>query len=332
MNKRILIAGGVAVLVVGGLLFSGAGGSANPLAPRPTPTAILALSEIDATVSASGTLLPAKRANLAFKTGGQVTQVSAKTGDKVKKSDPLIKLDAADLEANVASAQIGVDSAKAQLAKLRAGAAKEDIAIAKANLDRATSALRDAQAAYDKVKGNEFIGMLPQSRALEAAYQDITTAQARYDQVLKGASADDLKIAEIAVSAADVRLNQAKTALAATLLVAPFDGTVVDVKIKEGEFVSPGAPIVSLGDLTTLQIETDDLSETNIGRVQIGQAVKVSFEAMPGKIFNGKVAHIAPIATAKSGGTNFTVTITLDALDAVLRWGMTGHVEIKTKP
>ncbi|MBI3913749.1 MAG: efflux RND transporter periplasmic adaptor subunit [Chloroflexi bacterium] len=331
MSKRFLIVGGVLVLIVGGLLFSGAGGSANPLAPKATPTAILALSETDTIVSASGTLLPAKRANLAFKIGGQVVQASLKTGDKVKKGDTLIKLDSAELEANVASAQTGVDSAKAQLTKVRAGATKEDVTIAKANLDRATSALRDAQAAYDKVKGNEFVGMMPQSRTLEAAYQDFTTAQARLDQVLKGASADDVKIAEISVSAAETRLNQARIVLASTLLVAPIDGTIVDVKIREGEFVSPGVPVVVLGDLSTLQIETDDLSETNIANVQVGQPVKITFEAIPGKIFNGKIAQIAPIATAKSGGTNFTVTVTLDALDPILRWGMTGHVEISTK-
>ncbi|MBI3538549.1 MAG: efflux RND transporter periplasmic adaptor subunit [Chloroflexi bacterium] len=331
MNTRIIIPIVVLAAVGGFFLFSGGGGSANPFAAKPTPTAIIALSDIDSLVSASGTLLPAKRANLAFKTVGQVIQVAVKQGDKVKKGDALVKLDSAELEANVASAQAGVDSAKAQLAKLRAGATKEEVTIAKANLDRATSALRDAQAAYDKVKGNEFVGMLPQSRTLEAAYQDITTAQARYDQVLKGASADDLKIAEIAVSAAEARLKQAQSALAAATLTTPFDGTIVTVNIREGEFVAAGVPILTLGDLTTLQLETDDLSETNIARVSIGQTVNVTFEAIPGKIFKGKVTQIASIATAKSGGTNFTVTVIIDNLDAALRWGMTGHVEINTK-
>jgi HlyD family secretion protein len=333
MNKRIVAIGVIAIVLIAGyFLTSGSGGgTAIPFAPKPTPTAIAALADLDTIVSASGTLLPAKRANLAFKTIGQVMQVAVKQGDRVKKGDVLVKLDTADLDANVAATQAGVDAAKAALAKIRAGATKEDVEIAKANLDRAASGLKDAQAAYDRVAGDPWVGMLPQARGLEAATQDYRTALARYNQVLKGATAEDIKVTETNVSAAEARLAQARSALAAATLTAPFDGTLATVNVREGEFVTMGVPLIVIGDLTTLQLETDDLSETNIARVTIGQTVKVTFEAMPGRIFNGKVTQIAPIATAKSGGTNFTVTVVLDALAPELRWGMTGHVEINTK-
>ncbi len=332
MNKRLVAIGVIAIVLIAGyFLTSGGGGGANPFAPKPTPTEIVALSDLDTIVSASGTLLPAKRANLAFKTVGQVTQVAVKQGDRVKKGDVLVKLETTDLDANVAAAQAGVDAAKAALTKIRAGATKEDVEIVKANLDRAASALKDAQAAYDRVAGDPWVGMLPQARQLEAATQDYRTALARYNQVLKGATAEDIKVTETNVSAAEARLAQAKSALAATTLTAPFDGTLVTVNVREGEFVAMGVPLIVIGDLTTLQLETDDLSETNIARVGIGQPVKVTFEAMPGRIFNGKVTQIAPIATAKSGGTNFAVTVVLDGLVPELRWGMTGHVEINTK-
>ncbi len=334
MNKRIII-GVVVLAAVGGffLLNSGGGGGANinPFAAKPTSTAVVALSDIDNIVSASGTLLPAKRANVAFKTGGQIVQVTVKQGDKVKKGDLLAKLDTVDLEANVLAAQVGVDTAKASLAKLRAGATREDVEIAKANYDRAASALRDAQAAYDRVAGDPLVGLLPQSRQLEAATQDYRTAVARYNATIKGATPEDIKITETNVSAAEVRLTQAKTALSYATLTAPIDGTLATVNIREGEFVAMGAPVIVMGDLGTLQIETDDLSETNIARVKISQAVKVTFESMPGKNLTGKVTQIAPIATQKSGGTNYTVTVALDTLIPELRWGMTGHVEIDTK-
>lgn len=364
--RNIMI--GIVVLLVLGSLFWFSGG-ASTLMPQPTPTPVIDMSEFENQVTASGTLLPVRRAALSFKTGGQVVQVAAKVGDQVKKGDPLVRLDAAELEAavaiaqanlkqlqagatreEIAAAQAAVDNAQAQLAKARAGATPEDVAIAKATLDRALSALKDAQSAYDKVKDDPAVGMYPQSAAYEAAIQQYRIAEASYTKTTKGASPEDIRIAETNVAAANAalvrvqagvrpeeivvaqaRLDQAKLALAAATLVAPFEGTIAAVGIREGEVVMPGIPIITLGDLSELRLETDDLSETSIAKVQLGQRVDVSFEALPGKTFGGKVTAIAPISSQKQGGTNYAVTIVFDKLDPVLRWGMTGHIETNVR-
>ncbi len=382
MNTRNIVVGIIvlAVLVVGLLAF---GGGSNPLSPKPTPTAIAALSDLDNLVTASGTLVPAKRANLSFKVPGQVVQVAVKAGDAVRRGDVLVRLDAAELDAavaqarsavalaqanldqlkagaskeDIATAEANLNTARAQLAKVRAGASAEDIAIAKASLDRAAAVLKDAQSEYDKVKNDPAIGMFPQSAALQAAFEQYKIAEARYKQVLKGASAEDIRIAEAAVAAAQAALDrvkaqarpeeiaaaqarldqaqgalrQAQAALASATLTAPFDGTIAAVNVREGETVTPGIPVVTLGDLTNLRLETDDLSETNIARVKLGQIANVTFEALPGKTFKGKITQIAPISSQKQGGTNYTVYVEFEGLDPTLRWGMTGHIEINTK-
>jgi HlyD family secretion protein len=369
MTKRNILIG----LVVLGLLGGGYwfwGGGAATFGPQPTPTPdFSAMSELDNLVTASGTLLPAKRANLAFKTTGQAISVTVKAGDKVKKGDLLIRLDAADAQAAVAVAQAQLDqtkagptkeeiaaaqaqlaTAQAQLAKVRAGPTVEDIAISKATFDRAQSALKDAQCAYDKIKDDPQAGMYPQSQAYEAATQQYRVAEASYAKVVKGATPEDIRVAETnvaaaqanlnrvqagaraeEVAAAQARLDQAKAALAMTNLTAPFDGTVAAVNVKEGEMVTPGVVVIALGDLNNLRLETDDLSETNIARVKMDQPVSVTFEALPGIKFAGKVTQIAVLSTPKQGGTNYTVTIEFDRLDPALRWGMTGHIEINTK-
>ena len=94
---------------------------------------------------------------------------------------------------------------------------------------------------------------------------------------------------------------------------------------------TPGVTVITLGDVSGLRLETDDLSESSIARVTVGQLVRVTFEALPGKTFQGKVTQIAPISTPKQGGTNYTVTVEFEKLDPALRWGMTGHIEINTK-
>ncbi len=367
MNIRnIGIALVVLVILAGGFIALGGG---ENFAPKPTPTPETALNEYDNLITASGTLVPAKRANLSFKMAGQVVQIPPKQGDVVKQGDALMRLDDAELRAGVAVAQAQLDQllagatreqiaaaqaalevAQAQLAKVRAGATAEDIAIAKATLDRAQAGLQDAQAAYDKIKDDPAAGMYPQAAAYQAAVQQLSIAQAGYQKVLKGATPEDIRIAEANVSAAQAevkrvqagaraeeiaagqaRLSQAKAALVAATLVAPFDGTIAAINIKEGEMATPGVPVVTLGDLTGLRLETDDLSETNVGRVKIGQAVNVTFEALPSQTFVGKVTQIAPISSQKQGGTNYTVTIEFERLDPALRWGMTGHIEIDAK-
>jgi HlyD family secretion protein len=89
--------------------------------------------------------------------------------------------------------------------------------------------------------------------------------------------------------------------------------------------------VITLGDLANLRLETDDLSETSVGKVKIGQIVTVAFESLPTREFNGKVTRIAPMASQKQGGTNYTVTVEVAGLDPSLRWGMTGHIEIDTR-
>jgi HlyD family secretion protein len=370
MNARNLILGIVIVILLGIAFLTFGGGSAM-LAPQPTPTPNLALLELENIVNASGTLVPVQRANLAYHGAlpARVLRVAVKPGDIVQAGDVLIQLDAAEEEAavnaaramlaqaragaskeEIAVAQANLDAAKAQLAKVRAGATPEELAIALASLERAAAVLRDAQSQYDRIKDDPQRGMYPQSQALHLATQEYRIAEARYRQLLKGATPEDIRLAEANVTIAQAnlervkaparpeeiaalqaKLDQASSARALKTLTAPFAGTVAAVNIKEGETVTPGVPLVTLGNLNRLRLETDDLSETNIARIQLGQTATATFDALPGKSFRGKVTYIAPIASAKQGGTNYTVYIEFDSLDPALRWGMTGHIEINTK-
>ena len=369
MNARNLIIG-IVVLVILGIGFFAFGGS-NMIAPKPTPTPNTALLDLENIVSASGTLVPVKRASIAFQGAlpARVVQVAVKAGDVVKPGDVLMRLDAAEEEAavnaaratlaqlqagatkeEIAVAQANLDAARAQLAKVCARATPEDIAIAKASLERAAAILRDAQSQYDRIKDDPQRGMYPQSQTLHLATQDYRIAEARYYQVVKGATPEDIRVAEANVAiaqagldrvkaparpeeiaAAQAKLDQATSALALLTLTAPFGGTIASVGVKESETIMPGVPVITLGELSALRLETDDLSETNIARIKINQVVNVTFDALPGKTFKGTVTYIAPMASAKQGGTNYTIYVEFDNLDPALRWGMTGHIEINTK-
>jgi HlyD family secretion protein len=145
------------------------------------------------------------------------------------------------------------------------------------------------------------------------------------------ATPEELAVAEAGVMEAEAGLSAAKTALSQAVLVAPFDGTVSDIYIREGEQVvggQIGQAVMELGDLTTLQVETTDLRETDVGRIVIGQEVDITFDALPGTVLKGHIASISPKSTSEKGGVNYTTIIKFDQADPRLRWGMTAYVNI----
>jgi multidrug resistance efflux pump len=95
--------------------------------------------------------------------------------------------------------------------------------------------------------------------------------------------------------------------------------------------VAPGEVLFTLGDLTTLRVETTDLDEIDVARVAVGQQAAVTFDALPERTFVGYVTRISPMAEPGTGGVNYTVTIEVEDIDPAIRWGMTAFVDIEVE-
>ncbi|MEA3339281.1 MAG: efflux RND transporter periplasmic adaptor subunit, partial [Chloroflexota bacterium] len=160
-----------------------------------------------------------------------------------------------------------------------------------------------------------------------AAQRDI--AQARLDLLKAGVTAEEVAVAEAAVSQAEVALETARVALERCVIRAPFAGTVGAVDVRVGEMIVLGQSLITLGDLTTLRVETTDLDEIDVARVTVGQEVAVTFDALPEQVFTGHVTRIAPMAEPGAGGVNYTTIIEMDEIAPEIRWGMTAFVDIE---
>ena len=201
---------------------------------------------------------------------------------------------------------------------------------ARAALNSAEASYRAAIARLDQLRSGATQNELDAARASVAAAQaQQATAQAQLDLLKAGATQEQIGVAEAGVEQAQVALYVARAQLAKLQLVAPFDGTIGGVSIHAGEMAAPGQSIVTLGDLSTLRIETTDLSEMDIARVREGQAVRSTFDALPGKTLAGRVARIAPMSTPGQAGVNYTVIVALPEIDPALRWGMTAFVDVQ---
>lgn len=224
-------------------------------------------------------------------------------------------------------ATLTYQGAQAEYNKLVNGATAEDIAIARAGIVQ-------AQAALNQVLAGATAEQIAQTQA------DVAAAQAALDDLKAGATTEQIGVVEAGVKIAEAGVEQAKTGvmsvqadLAKIELLAPFDGTIGNLNIDEGEIVQPGTRVISFGDTSRWQIETDDLTEIDVVNVQPGASVSISVDALPGEEFEGKVVRVTPQAETKAGDQTYTVLIDLTKGDtSKLRWGMTTYVDIKIGP
>jgi multidrug efflux pump subunit AcrA (membrane-fusion protein) len=197
----------------------------------------------------------------------------------------------------------------------RVNAANEAVLAARAAVAEATSgSTQQVKAAQSNV-------------AAVIAQRDI--AQARLDQMKNGATQAQIDIAKAGVVQAQAALAAAQVALNEATLIAPFDGTIALINVDAGQVIGPGLAVVSLADMQSWDVETDDLSEVDVVNVRPGQSVSITFDALPDVTLTGRVTSITPRSTVKRGDVTYTVKIKIENPDPRLRWGMTAQVDIK---
>ncbi len=186
----------------------------------------------------------------------------------------------------------------------------------------------------DQVKDGQVLVELD-TTLLEAkvkeAEANLAAAQVQVNY-LKRVGTDEvhLESAQAQADSAQALLDSAKATLATqSTLVAPFAGTIASVDISSGETVVPGQVVITMGDLSKFQVETKDLSERDVPRVQIGQNANVFIKAL-NQEFPGKVTDISRISSTVGGDVVFKVTIDLDQQPQGWWWGMSADVKIET--
>lgn len=233
------------------------------------------------------------------------------------------------------SARGARDAAQAQLDLAVAGASSQDVAAAQALVSAAQGQVKMAEAGVTAAE----VGVAQAETAVadvtiteaqvQIAQGQLLQAEAQRNRLQAGATAEEIAGLEAQVAQAAATLAQAQTALDKATLRAPFAGTVGIVNLRPGESVLPGAPVLVVGDVSALRVETTDLNEVDATQVGVGSPVTLSFDALPGSTIEGEIVRLAPMASSGQGGTNFTAVITMTDPPETLRWGMTAFVDIE---
>ena len=133
------------------------------------------------------------------------------------------------------------------------------------------------------------------------------------------------------LQSAEIALENAKEQLMKTEILAPFDGTVVEVGVKINDQLSAydysSITAIYLVDTRTVKME-GVVDEIDIFKVKVGQEADITVDALPGEEFTGKVTFISPFGSELTGVVNYPVTIELDPTDVELKGGLTATADV----
>jgi HlyD family secretion protein len=259
------------------LLLLALGGSLGWWLSRPKPVGVLTASVGRGTVEASvantraGTVEACQRTRLSTIAGGRIEVLAVKEGDKVRKGQLLMRLWNDDQLADQAFARAQLDTTRKRVA--------EACTLA----DLAQREFKRQEQLF--LQGFISEGGLDNLRA-QADARIAACATARSD-----------------VAQAQARINVVGTASQRTVLVAPFDGTVAKIVGEVGEYSTPSPPGVAMPPAIDLIDESclyvaAPMDEVDAPKIAVGQPVRITLDALPGRSFAGKVRRIAPYVTA----------------------------------
>lgn len=289
------------------------------VAPIAVETLTLRSQAIANTLDLSGTIRPIDQATLSTRVMGRITQLSLEAGDRFRQGEVLARIDVMDMTAQTSQAESGVAQAQAEVARSQATLNQLE-----AQKLEAQSALKLAQINQTRMKQLQAEGAVAQAQ-LDEANTALDAAKARVEQAEAGIRQSRAAIAQsrAAVSRAESSVTSASVSESYGMVIAPFDGAVVQKLAYEGEMAAPGMPLLKVENPDRLQLEIS-VPEENLRFVRVGQPVKVEVDAV-NQTFNATIAQIVPAADPSS--RSFLIKIPLTNPGKLIS-GMFGRIAL----
>lgn len=295
-------------------------------------------------VNGTGQIKPKTYVNVGATAFGRITHLYVKEGDHVKRGEVLATIEDVQARAGVAAQQASIASAKTDIASFVAAAttAQATVARSQADLEQKRLDWQRAQALYhDQLIAKQDYDS--KKAAYDTAVATLNESKAQLAQAkAQTGSAQSKYQSQIATLRSDI------DALNKTVSVAPFDGIVTNVPVREGETVvvgiqnAEGSTLMTLADMSTVTAEVK-VDETDIVNVAVGQPVDVLVDALPNTVFHGHVSQVGDQALLRSTGVatsqsttgteeakDFKVVVTIDDPSSELRPGFSATAKITT--
>jgi HlyD family secretion protein len=339
--KKILIISGVILVAAGVTTFTivrAQSGYTKVL------TAKVVRENLVSIVSGTGQIKPKTYVNIGATSFGRITHLYVKEGDRVKKGQIVATVESVQAQAGVDAQQASIRSAGTDIASYEAAEKT-----AEATVDHSVADLNQKLLDWQRAQALYKAELIAKSEydSKKAAYDTDVATLAQSKAALVQARAQTAS-ARGKLGTAEATLTSNVDALNKTVSVAPFDGIVTNMPVREGETVvvgiqnAEGSTLMTLADLSIITAEVK-VDETDIVNVAMGQPVEVAVDALPGRSFPGTVTEVGDQAILRSTGIatsqsttgteeakDFKVVVTLSNPPAELRPGLSATAKITT--
>src|SRR5262245_39166714 len=239
--------------------FPGGGG---PRQPMTVEVAAVKRADMAESLTVVGNLIGAATVEAVPKVNGRLDEVMVRLGDRVRRGQPLAKVEDREISEQVKQAQASFDVGAATIRQREA-----DLRLAQTNLERSKN-LFDRQ-------------LIPK--------QTFDDTDARYQ-----AAAAQLDLARAQYQQAQARLDELKINLQNTVIASPVSGFVGKRALDPGAWVTPNSSFISVVDISVVRLVAN-VVEKDLGHIDSGMKADVAVDAYPGEHFVGRIAHVAPV-------------------------------------
>lgn len=342
MNGKKILLIVVILIVIAGVIVGTILHSRSDVAA--VTTAKVVRQNLVATVSGTGQIKPKTYVNVGATSFGRITHLYVKEGDHVKAGQLLATVESEQPASAVAAQRATIASSRTNVDSFAAAekTAEANVAEAQADLEQKKFDYERAQSLY-----NEKLIAKQDFDAKKSAYDvDVATLSQRKAAVLQAKAQTESARSQVAQGVATLKGNDYSLGLTRSL--APFNGLVTNVPVREGETVvvgiqnAEGSTLMTLADMSVITAEVK-VDETDIVNVALGQTASVTVDAFPGQTFVGKVTEVGDQALLRTTGVatsqsttgteeakDFKVVVTLDPTKIDLRPGLSCTAKITT--
>lgn len=302
---------------------------AQNFGPAPVVVASVETKALDLTVTLVGTVQPLTRSIIASEAEGLVVAYPVEEGQGVREGQLIAQLRRVPVEIDLQAAKAALEEARQELLELERGSRPEEIEEARAAWQRAeaerTNAEREANRRKDLYE--QQVIAIEQYQVADtaetAASERVAETRAIYERIKTGPRQERIDKAKAQVEARQAAVALLEDRLARTAIKAPFHGVVVKEHTEVGQWLSKGAAVVELLDLSTVEV-TVPVPERYVAQVRRGDATPLVLDALPGKRFAGSVSRVIPQADAES--RTFPVKVKVANPQGLIKSGMFARV------
>ncbi|MCF6291719.1 MAG: efflux RND transporter periplasmic adaptor subunit [Desulfobacterales bacterium] len=258
---------------------------------------VAAAAEEVVTVYAYGIVEARRHSTLSAKFPGKIEKILVREGEPVHQGQLLARFEARELEVQVEVARAAAGVAEKVLAEAAAGARAQEIDVAREQLNDAEARLAKTSADWERYQQLRAVAAaapvewerfrLQQASAL--ARRNVAIDRLRLLE--QGTRPETMTVLKQRLELARAEIERAEAILANASLTAPYEGVITRKHREEGEALDIGMPVMDIATLTDRYVRAE-IDETDIGRIRVDQAARITADGFPGLAYNGRVVEI----------------------------------------